>query len=148
MTQVDFHSGVGDKVRYACRLLRKAARQGVRLQVCGPAQEVDLLDQALWTFEPKEFLPHVRLRPGASAPPALARTGIWLTELRQPWPEGLEPAGVLVNLGPQEVEAPSHVQRVIEIVADDADEVEAGRRRWRAWVERGLKPTHHVVGSE
>lgn len=148
MTQVDFHSGVGDKVRYACRLLRKAARQGARVQVCGPAEEVGLLDRALWTFEPGEFLPHVRLVPGAAPAPLLHRTAIWLTEPQQAWPEGLEPAAVLVNLGPGSVEAAPHVQRVIEIVADDPQEVQAGRLRWREWAERGLKPVHHTVRGE
>lgn len=148
MTQVDFHSGVGDKVRYACRLLRKAARQGARVQVCGPAEEVNLLDQALWTFEPQEFLPHVRLRTGALPAPALHRTAIWLTEMEQAWPQGLAPASVLVNLGPQVVQAAPHVQRVIELVADDPEEVEAGRQRWRAWAECGLKPVHHTVRGE
>ena len=148
MTQVDFHSGVGDKVRYACRLLRKAARQGARVQVCGPSEEVNLLDQALWTFEPQEFLPHVRLRAGTPPAAALHRTPIWLTEGAQDWPAGLEAAAVLVNLGPQGVQAPPHVQRVIELVADDPEEVEAGRQRWRAWTERGCKPVHHTVRGE
>ena len=44
--QVDFHSGVTDKVGHACRLLRKAVRQGARVQVCGEPAELDALDQA------------------------------------------------------------------------------------------------------
>jgi DNA polymerase IIIc chi subunit len=37
--------------------------------------------------------------------------------------------------------------RVIEVLADDPDEVRAGRARWRDYAARGLNIKHHVAGA-
>ena len=149
--QVDFHSGVNDKLGHACRLLRKAVRQGARVRVCGEPTELDALDQALWTFDAQDFVPHLRWRSGDSPAAALHRTPVWLMASGQTWPEGLERASVFVNLGPQAPagdEAAAGVARVIEIVGHEPDEVESGRRRWRHYQQRGLAPTHHNFSRE
>lgn len=149
--QVDFHSGVADKIGHACRLLRKAARQGARVRVSGQPAELDALDQALWTFDPQDFVAHLRWR-AAQAPPApLHRTPVWLVASAAEWPDGLARPSVLVNLGP---EAPDPrdlspgLARVIEIVGQDPAERDAGRRRWRHYGQRGLEPTHHRFDRE
>ena len=149
MTQVDFHSGVDDKIGYACRLLRKAFRQGARVRVVGAPEDVDLLDRALWTFDPHDFVPHLRWRAGAPLRPALARTPLWLTSDVHDWPADVPPARVLVNLGLDAVDAvaPAY-DRVIEIVSTDADERRAGRLRWRAYEAAGHAPEHHPVGKD
>ena len=72
MTEVEFHTGVADPLDFACRLLRKAARQGVRVLVTAPGETLGALDRLLWTFEEREFLPHVRV-PGAPAATAALR---------------------------------------------------------------------------
>ena len=149
--QVDFHSGVTDKLDHACRLLRKAARQGARVQVCGDPGELDALDQALWTFDPQEFVPHLRWRGDEAPPAALHRTPVWLLASGQPWPVGVPRAAVLVNPGPQAPAAPDlapPVERVVEIVGQGPAEVEAGRRRWRHYAQRGLEPRHHTFARE
>lgn len=149
--QVDFHSGVADKLGHTCRLLRKALRRGSRVQVCGQPRELDTLDQALWTMEAQDFLPHLRWRGGEAPAPALHRTPVWLVDSGMPWPHGLEPVQVLVNLGPEppgEAELSSKASRVIEIVGCEADEVQSGRRRWRFHVQQGWQPTHHAFTGE
>ena len=149
--QVDFHSGVTDKVGHACRLLRKAVRQGARVQVCGEPAELDALDQALWTFDPQDFVPHLRWRDHEAPAPGLHRTPVWLVASGQPWPTGLPRPAVLVNLGPQAPQAQDlspPVARVVEIVGHDPGEVEAGRRRWRHYAQSGLEPTHHKFARE
>ena len=80
MTEVSFHTGVSDVLGYACRLLRKAARKGARVAVCGEAALLQQLDRALWTFDPLDFTPHARLAAGAVPAPRLAATPIWLIE--------------------------------------------------------------------
>ncbi len=148
---VDFHSGMADKLGHACRLLRKAVRQGARVQVRGEPEELDRLDQALWTFDPQEFVPHLRWRSPDAPPAALQRTPVWLVASGSAWPATLERPAVLVNLGPQapgESELPEGLARVIEIVGPDSSEVEAGRRRWRHYLQRGLAPTHHTFNRE
>lgn len=147
--QVDFHSGMNDKLGYACRLLRKAVGRGSRVQVRGEAGEVDALDQALWTFDPHDFIPHLRWRTADSPPPALRRTPVWLLAHGVSWPKGVAAPEVLLNLGPQPLaddEAVEPATRVIELVGVEPGEVESGRRRWRRYLERGVQPAHHTVG--
>lgn len=148
---MDFHSGVGDKLGHACRLLRKAVRQGARVQVRGEPEELDRLDQALWAFDPHEFVPHLRWRSPDAPPAALHRTPVWLVASAAPWPDALPRPGVLVNLGPHAPDAaelPAGIARVIEIVGQDPADVEAARRRWRHYLQRGLAPTHHTFTRE
>ncbi|MEK8052222.1 DNA polymerase III subunit chi [Ideonella sp. DXS22W] len=141
MTQaIDFHTGVADKLGYACRLLRKALRAGKQVVVTGQPAELQRLDQLLWTFEPGEFIPHARLRAGQAIAPVLARTPLWLAD--QAADAGVR--DVLVNLGPQALPDTAAWPRVIEIVADGPDEVAAGRERWRQYKAAGLSPRAHA----
>ncbi|MDP1649538.1 MAG: DNA polymerase III subunit chi [Rubrivivax sp.] len=141
MTEVEFHTGVADPLAYACRLLRKACRAGVRVILTAPPATLTALDRALWTFDVRDFVPHVR-QPGASAAVA-ARTPIWLAP--QAGLSGAPP--VLVNLGSDAPEDLAGVERLIEIVSDDADEADRGRGRWRAYKARGLEIVHHRSGA-
>ena len=137
---VEFHTGVADPLAFACRLLRKAYRRGARVLVTAPAAQLEALDRALWTFDERDFVPHLRLTGGAGAALA-ARTPIWLTDAAPPpgCPE------VLVNLGAAAADELAPFTRVIEIVAADADAEQAGRARWREYRARGLAVTHHVA---
>jgi DNA polymerase III subunit chi len=141
-TEVAFHTGMADKLDHACRLLRKAYRQGARVVVTGDALQLGRLDQALWTFEPQEFVPHARLRAGQAAARALARTPIWFVDA------GAEPPHreVLVNLGPDMAPGSERYARVIELVAADADDRAAGQQRWRAHKAMGHNVVHAVKG--
>jgi len=141
MTEVEFHTGVPDPLAYACRLLRKAYRAGVPVLVIAPTSTLAALDRALWTFEEREFVPHVR-QPGAAATLA-ARSPIWLAPHA-----GLPGApAVLVNMGADAPADLDGVQRLIEIVAGDADEAERGRSRWKAYKARGLQIVHRPSGT-
>jgi DNA polymerase-3 subunit chi len=138
MPEVAFHTGVADKLGYACRLLRKAWRQQARVTVTGDAALLAQLDTLLWTFDPQEFIPHARLRAGQAPSDALAPTPIWLAEAGAATPA----AEVLVNLGPEPADTSGYA-RVIELVGTDDDERQAGRRRWRAHESLGQAVTHH-----
>jgi len=137
---VAFHTGLPDKVDYACRLLRKAWRQRQRVAVCGDAATLARLDVALWTFEPQGFVPHVRLASGAPPAPRLLRTPIWLVD------EGAQAPGcdVLVNLGPSQAAEAGAYARVIELVEATEADRQAGRRRWNAYKAAGWHVTHHA----
>lgn len=142
-TVVDFHSGVADKLGYTCRLLRKAYRAGRRVVVTGAPEQLSRLDGLLWTFDPGEFVPHGRLRSGQAITPAQARTPIWLADN----PAEAGPHDVLVNLGPAVVDGYDRYPRVIEVVAEPADEVSSGRQRWRHYLAAGIRPTNHQQGT-
>lgn len=134
MTQVEFHTGVSDPVAFACRLLRRAARQAVRVQVTAPAELLARLDLDLWTHDEQEFVPHVRM-PGAPAAVA-RRTHVWLVKaaLHEDAPR------VLMNLGAPRPADVTALERVIEIVGIEPDAVAGGRERWRAYTGLGMSP--------
>ena len=140
VTDLAFHSGVADKLGYTCRLLRKAWRAGNRVWVAGSAEQLARLDALLWAFEPAEFIPHLRVRAGQTVAPLLAATPIWLGETPADLPAHAAPCDVLVNLGPGIAPGFERFARVIDIVAEPADEVSAGRQRWRQYLAAGLTP--------
>lgn len=141
MTEVEFHTGVADPPAFACRLLRKAYRQGVRVLVTAPEPRLALLDRLLWTFDERDFVPHLRV-PAADAGLA-ARTPIWLAV--PPAPAGAP--GVVVNLGAPAPAALDGVTRLIEVVGNEPDELRAGRERWRAYKAAGLAIVHHGAAA-
>ena len=144
-TEVEFHTGVADKVGFACRLLRKAYRRGARVLVTAPAGVLALVDRELWTFDEREFVPHVRLAPGTSAS-MVRRSPIWLVEAV----DGAAPAGtpdILVNLGAPAPRDLAPFARLIEVVAAEPDEEDAGRERWRDYRARGLPVVHHGAAA-
>ena len=147
--EVEFHTGVAEPLGFACRLLRKAYRQGVRTVVTAAPTDLAALDTLLWTFEERAFLPHVRLA-AHSVPATAARSPIWLLDGGPAvLPEGAPT--VLVNLGAAAPEAPevmARLTRVIEVLGIEADALAAGRQRWRAYVARGLNITHHAAKAD
>lgn len=144
VADVAFHTGLPDKIGYACRLLRKAWRSGVRVLVTGTDDELSRLDQALWVFDAGEFIPHLRLRAGERAAERFARTPIWLCA------DDSADVGatVLVNLGPDFARAYAGFERVVELVAADAADAEAGRQRWRRFVADGVAPVNRAFRSD
>ena len=137
--QVDFHTGLAEKLPYACRLLRKALRSGSRVVVTGDALQLSELDRLLWIFDVGDFLPHARLRAGERPVPRLARTPLWLAD----HPADAGACDVLVNLGPQRLDDAVVAARTIELVATDPDEVASGRQRWRQHLAAGRAPVNH-----
>lgn len=142
MTEVEFHTGVADRIGFACRLLRKAYRRGVRVLVTASPEELAALDRALWVFEERDFLPHVRV---PSAPAAVAaRTPIWLSAQAG----GAEAAPrVLLNLGAEAPGDLAALERLIEVVSNDPDDAERGRARWRGYKQAGLQIRHHTASA-
>jgi DNA polymerase III subunit chi len=144
LKEVEFHTGVPDTVGFACRLLRKACRQQARVLVTAPAALLTELDRALWTFEERDFVPHIRVPGGAAS--VRARTPIWLAA--QAGAGGLPDAPrLLVNIGAAAPADLDLLDRLIEIVGNEADEVVAGRERWRAYKAAGLQVVHHQAGD-
>lgn len=143
--EIDFHTGVADKLGYACRLLRKAYRSGRPVLVLGRAADLARLDRLLWVFDPGEFIPHARWRPDADAArlARLARAAVWLSE-SLPADHMLRPDQVVVNLGPEPVAEPDRCARLIELVAQDEADRAAGRERWRVYKAAGLGLRNHV----
>ena len=143
MARIDFHSNVGDKLEYACRLSRKIwsatpAGEPVR-NIVMVAEKGDLkkLDELLWAFSSTDFLPHCYIEDEAAAD-----TPILLTEhFLSPSLSQLPHTDVLIHLGmqmPQDVPALlARFPRVVEVVTINEAERLAGRERYKAYRDLG-----------
>jgi DNA polymerase-3 subunit chi len=143
MTEVEFHVNVADRLQYACRLLRKASRKGVRVAVTGSASVLNELDRQLWTFDAEEFIAHVRVAAGQASSSSVQRSPVWLVEDAS---VGAELA-VLVNLGDELAGGFESYERLIEVVSSDDAERDAGRQRWKQYLARGYTPRKHEVAA-
>ena len=141
MTEILFHTHVAEPTAYACRLLRKATRQGAQVAVTGPEAILERLDRELWAFDPVEFIPHVRVAAGAVVTPRLRATPVWLVAD----PGAVDLHDLLVNLGAESVPGFESYARLFEIVSRDEAEKAAARRRWKHYGDRGYRVTHHEI---
>jgi DNA polymerase-3 subunit chi len=142
--KVEFHTGLDNKLDFACRLLRKSQAGGAALVVAGEGGRLDRLDVALWTFDALSFVPHVRLRAGAAPGPVHARTRLWLADEPGHCPQ----RAVLVNLGPWLAEGWDGFERVIELVDTSDEDRASGRERWRAYAAwPGVELVHRARGA-
>jgi DNA polymerase-3 subunit chi len=139
LTDVAFHTGIANPLDYACRLLRKAYRSGARVAVHGEPALLDRLDQALWAFEPLEFVPHAVLpRDGADAQ-RLALSPIVLVKSPAMAPQACR---VAVSLAGHPVADVGAFDRLIAIVGLDPEHRDAGRQRWREYERAGHAVSH------
>jgi DNA polymerase-3 subunit chi len=141
MTEILFHTHVADPAAYACRLVRKASRQGARVAVTGPEATLERLDRELWAFDPVEFIPHLRLARGASVAPRLRATPVWLVVD----PGAVDVHEILVNLGADSVPGFESYLRLFEVVSNDDADKAAARRRWKHYGDRGYRIAHHEI---
>jgi len=124
-------------LRYACRLADKAVEQGHRVFVrAASADEAQRLDDLLWTFGDRAFLPHeiasaaapshplVRVLVGCEIPPTTFRD-------------------VLINLGTDAVNEIDDLQRIAEVVSPNRKP--AARERFKMYRDHGAEPTTHNV---
>src|SRR5579875_3095746 len=138
MTRIDFHTNVGDPLAYACRLARKAYASGRSLVVLAEPERLAAFDEQLWTFAPLEFVPH------CMATSALAQeTPVVLASTLDDVPHHQ----VLVNLGAPVPAQFARFERLVEIIGDDADELAAGRERFRFYRDRGYAIETHKQGG-
>lgn len=138
MTRIDFHSNIGDKITYACRLARKiqASRHRIIL-LTGDDQGRSALDHALWTFSELDFLPHV-MTGDVLAP----RTPIVLADQHA---ADFPHHQILINLSGATPGQFARFERMIEIVGRDDAEVASGRERWLFYKQRGYHLNHFAI---
>ena len=140
MTRIDFHSKVPDKLNYACRLIRKAHTANTQLVVLTEDQvQLAKIDALLWTFSEQDFLPHV-IAGDEWAP----NTPIILTTDCE---QSLPHHQALINLSKRTPTFFARFERMFELVANDAEDLIAGRERYKYYQQRGYPLTHHVADS-
>ncbi len=128
-----FYTGLADRPGFAARLLRKAARQDLKVWVVGEEAELRVLSQRLWS------LPGFAAHAGAHATPSLRRRSplrfskSFLAD---------EDCTALLNLT---ADLPPELARwryVFELVGHAPEEVQQGRRQFKAYRAQGLAPEH------
>ncbi|MGA7781028.1 MAG: DNA polymerase III subunit chi [Paraburkholderia sp.] len=138
MTRIDFHSNVGDSLLYACRLVRKAYQTGQPTIVLAEPARLRAFDEQLWTFSPLDFVPHCMADSvlAAQTPIVLA------TNLDQ-----VPHYQVLLNLGAEVPAQFARFERLLEVVGNAQDELNAGRERYRFYRDRGYALNNYKQGG-
>lgn len=134
MTKVDFYTGSKDRLRTACQLSHKAMQSGVRVALSAPdAATLDALDKLLWHYPATAFIPHCRSDAAeVEQCPVVLDSG-----------EGRFPHhDLLISLHGECVSFFSRFERVIEIVASDAEDSRLGRERYKFYKDRGYELRH------
>lgn len=133
MPAVRFYTGLADRPGFAARLLRKAARQDLKVWVVGEEAELRALSQRLWGLP--GFSAHADLR----AAPSVRRR----SALRFDTGFGADAdCTALLNLSPAMPPELSRWQYVFELVGLTPEEVQRGRGQFKAYRALGCAPEH------
>ncbi len=143
MTEISFHFNVVNLTGYACRLLRKAMRQGSGVAVTGPEPLLVELDSELWTFAPAEFVPHAWVADSGSVPASLHDTTVWLA----PDPAEAPVHAALVNMGETVPRGFESFGKLIELVSTAEHVRSAARERWKGYARRGYAIVPHEASA-
>ncbi len=142
MTRVDFYllhgSNRQEREKLACRLTEKAWKLGHKIYLhSGSESESRQLDDLLWSFRAKSFVPHDQLEScdGTAAP-------VLLGYAEEP---ALSVHDVLINLSAAVPTFFSRFERVIELINEDETIRKAGRDRYRFYQERGYTLNTHNI---
>ena len=139
MTQIDFYTHVGDKLKTACRLAGKAFAHGLKVTVfCADPDAAQRFDRVLWLTPSIGFVPHC-----APDDPLAAETPV-IVDCRG---ESLLNDEVLLNLRPERPPFFSRFQRLIEIVSLDEQDRADARERFRFYRDRGYEIRTHDLSK-
>lgn len=131
--QVSFYSDAAEPLHFACRLIRRALASGKPVGVCVDAAQAARLDELLWTFDAAEFIPHRRFEGGAS----VAGEVLLVADAA-----GLPHRGLLLNLTDDMPSDALAFERVLEVIGQAPERVQAGRARYRVYQQAGAKLDH------
>jgi DNA polymerase-3 subunit chi len=143
VTEISFYFNVPSRTGYACRIVRRAQRQGMSVAVTGPADALAEIDRELWTFSGPDFLAHSWIDRIGDVPASLHATTIWLGAR----PIDAPRHGALLNLGSEAPSAFETFERVFEVVSVDEADRHAARERWKAYAKRGYPIKRHEVAA-
>ncbi len=135
MTRIDFYSNADPKLQVACQLAAKAVQQSLRVLILAPDETTArAIDKLLWSVPATGFLPHCMVRDALApeTPVLIARNC-----------DALPHDEVLLNLGADSPAPFSRFRRLIELVANDDEDRQSGRARFRFYRDRGYEIHHH-----
>lgn len=134
------HADGDARLHLACQLCEKAQQLGQKTVVlCADEKMRADLDTRLWTFRADSFVTH--------ALPESEHAHEAAVLLLVP-PERAQRADVIINLSADhQPDIPRGCTRVFEIVSQQPDVLDATRKRFAAYRERGLTPETHTLGK-
>ena len=145
--RVDFYvlKGAAAKQRwaFACRLTEKAYLRDLSIVIANDTlADARSLDELLWTFSERSFVPHEVCPDEHSVDPA---TKVHLVALPSstPWP--MPGADLLVNLAGRLPDGWERYPRIAEIIDADEERRRLGRERFKAYRELKLAPETHQL---
>lgn len=141
MTRIGFYiienEDADSRVRLALRLTDKAHQRGHRIYINSESEaQAQQLDELLWSFRPASFLPHALV---TDKRPEQICIG-WGQE-----PEGHD--DLLINLQPEVPDFIGRFKRVMELVNQEPQRLEALRNSWRFYRDRGYALEQHRLAS-
>ncbi len=139
VTQVDFYvlpdAAPRGRALFTCKLTEKAFGLGHRVFVhLSSEEEARELDELLWTFRDRSFLPHGLAAESTGMP-------ICIGFGREPGEE----FHLLINLASEVPHFFSRFERVAEVVNADVGIREHGRQRFRFYKDRGYPLETHKL---
>lgn len=119
-----------NRLRVACQLAAKAWRSGLPVFLRGQDEaQCKELDELLWSYRAERFIPHSDYDSDPQAPVVIGRDQPPQTSL-----------GVLINLASDLSPQIDQFSRVIEIVNQAPDLLNACRDNFRSYRQRGYDP--------
>jgi DNA polymerase-3 subunit chi len=143
--RVDFYvlksAAARQRWTFACRLIEKAYLRDLRIAIVSdtPA-DAAALDDLLWTFDERSFIPHKICLDEHSLDPA---TRIYLTAL----PTAAPAADLLVNLAARLPAQWERHTRIAEIIDADEERRRLGRERFKAYRDLKVTLETHQLGE-
>jgi DNA polymerase-3 subunit chi len=142
VTRVDFYvlsdAAPDARLRVACRLIEKAFEGGLRVYVqTSSLEEAQRLDELLWTFNDRAFIPHEVIEDGS---PITHERTVILIGLGAPPSTHRQLLMNLTTALPVEIDS---VERIAEIVDVDPENKRRSRERYKAYRELGCALESH-----
>ncbi len=123
---------------FACRVIEKAFRNQLCCYVStDTAQQSQVLDNLLWTFRPGSFVPH-EIYEGKT--PEFEQT---ILIGSQAVPENWKK--MIVNLSSHYPDDLAQTDLVVEVLDNSAEIKQAGRKRYRQYVQAEFEITTHKI---
>jgi DNA polymerase-3 subunit chi len=143
--RVDFYvlEGAAPKQRLtvACRLAEKAYLGDLRVLILSDGiEEAKAIDDLLWTFNDRSFVPHQLSETGYAVDP---ETPVHLTHTEGPNDGG----DLLVNLSDRLPSGLDRFTRIAEIIDGDPQRRRLGRERFKSYREQKLTIETHQLND-
>ena len=122
---------------FCCRLTEKVWAMGNTVHIqTNNADETQLVDDLLWTFNQQSFVPHATLDENLNAPVTIAHQSV------------SDSADLLINLASTSPVGIDSYPRIAEILNDDEAIKAAGRTRYSIYKQAGCQLQHHKIESK